>query len=291
MKGWTLQKVYVDEGFSAYRREKRPEFERMMAEHDQWDVVIARWLTRLWRRNKDFHVWLGEMTDQGKDLVAIDVDVDTTSATGHAFLSIMMAMAQLESDMTSERVKDSFAQKFESETPWLTRAPLGYQLVGEKGHKILEIDEEEAKIVRYVFDRKLLVKGRFAGVPLMKYISDKKIAEKLREKGHRGKNGGRFEQPQVSNMLSNPVYCGYTYYRGQLRSDTHEAIIDIETFNTIQRSVARHRKKCPRGPLQLGAERIECTRVLTASRAQPVYDVDDGSANSETTPSRISKKQ
>lgn len=67
-------------------------------------IVIWR-LDRLGRSLKELVQVVGMIEDTGADLVSLHDNIDTSSAGGRLYFHIMAAMAQFESDLTSERTK------------------------------------------------------------------------------------------------------------------------------------------------------------------------------------------
>jgi len=43
----------------------------------------------------------------------------------------------------------------------------------------------------------------------------------------------------VANILGNPVYCGLTRSNGNVKSGSHRALIERETFNRVQQEMER----------------------------------------------------
>ena len=257
-KGWTLLRVYRDEGLSAYKDVKRPGYEAMMAAMPEWEIVVVWKLNRLHRTMRGFVRDGMKLAEAKKDLASVTESLDTSSAMGKLVYHLLGALSEFESDQTSERVIASFKEKFETDTgAWFTRAPLGYVLINGK----LVVDDAEADIVRGIFTR--VIRGT---------MTTKAIAEDLRGKGLRGKQGGNVAQVGVLQIVHNPVYAGYVYYRGVLRKNGHEAIVDVEVFNSAQVALYVATRKHKRYPLLLGAERVEAKRITTSGKGAAVYE-------------------
>jgi DNA invertase Pin-like site-specific DNA recombinase len=266
---WTISKWYVDEGRSAYTKDEyRPEYSELMKEIESWDIVMAKWLNRFWRRTSSALKWVELLETWKRDFVCVREKLDTSSPTGKMFLTVLSAFNQLESDQTSERVKDAFSQKFESESdPWFTKAPLGYDLIcrehgpdcHDKTHKRgLRINEDEAETVREIYKQI----HRYPTLPLASVLS---------EQGYRGKNGKRFYQASVLYILHNPVYAGYVYHDGILKRASHDPIIPPEDFNEVQRLLAERTRKHKREPLILDSDRVEAIRMATSGNGAYVF--------------------
>lgn len=109
-KGWRYE-VYEDaEGHRSGRSEKgRPAWRRLKADLGRSGVaaVVVNSLDRASRSPKDFFGFLDLLQEHHVELVSVHEQFDTTGAIGNAFLAILMVVASLESNLASERVRDS----------------------------------------------------------------------------------------------------------------------------------------------------------------------------------------
>lgn len=256
LRGWRLMHIYRDEGLSAYKDVRRPQYEAMMAAMDSWDVVVVWKLNRLHRTMRGFIRDAVRLQESEKDLASVTEAIDTSTAMGKLVYHFLGALSEFESDQTSERVRSAFAEKFESDkAAWFTRPPLGYDMAGGR----LVLNETEAEIVRFIFRR------------IREGASTKSVVVELTTMKALGKQKGKASQVQVLQIAHNPVYAGYVYYRGVLRKNGHEAIVSVDDFNDTQVALYARTKKHHRYPLLLGAERIEATSKVTSGRGQRVY--------------------
>ena len=161
-------------------------------------------------------------------------------------LSILASYAQEESLSASENQKWRVRQNFEQGKPWRGYM-LGYRY--ENGKYI--IVPEEAEIVRTIFSDFLAGKGTPA------------IANKLNREGILTQQGYTWRRCAIMRVLKNYTYTGnlllQTKYRenhltkrtlvneGQLpqyhATQTHEPIIDIGTYNSVQLEIVRRSEK------------------------------------------------
>jgi site-specific DNA recombinase len=80
---------------------------------------------------------------------------------------------------------------------WVDAAPYGYFSVrGTNSRRILEIHENEAKVVRHAFHLAWDRNGAIA------------IANHLNEAGYKTRRGGRWSAATVRRLVQNPVYAG-----------------------------------------------------------------------------------
>jgi site-specific DNA recombinase len=109
--------------------------------------------------------------------------------------------------------------------------PFGYRKEGERKERGLVVEEKEAKIVKFIFDIYL------RDTPL--YI----IKEKARELGF-----NRSGNSAIERVLTNPTYAGllnveaFKEHPGGLFPGIHEPIIDITTWQMVQRKMKKPEK-------------------------------------------------
>ncbi|PZQ96248.1 MAG: hypothetical protein DI539_30305, partial [Flavobacterium psychrophilum] len=135
--------------------------------------------------------------------------------------------------------------------------PFGYTKIGERKERHLVIQESEAAIVRFIFDSFL------KDIPI--YI----IAEQAREKGFK-----RSGNVAIQRILSYPLYAGMQYvepfknYPGGLFPASHEAIIDLATWEQAQRKLRKPEKEkivvSDEMPLR-GVLKCSCGKALTGA--------------------------
>src|SRR5690606_26142102 len=100
--------------------------------------------------------------------------------------------------------------------------PFGYDINKEKDKLI--INPLEAKIVRKMFD--LYPKMGMRTIAL--YLNENKMFTRL---------GNNWTDNTVSQILKNPVYCGYIYWSGEVYKGHHEGIVSEEVFEETQQLI------------------------------------------------------
>jgi DNA invertase Pin-like site-specific DNA recombinase len=109
---WTLLEVIQDVGRSG-KDLRRPGIMRALDELSRGDataLVVAK-LDRLSRSMLDFARIMTTAQKQSWALVALDVQVDTTSPSGEAMAHMLATFSQFERRLISERTKQALAQK------------------------------------------------------------------------------------------------------------------------------------------------------------------------------------
>ncbi len=107
LHGWDVVEVATDVDTSAYRKHKRPGFERTMAAVAAGDVdVLLVWkLDRLLRRSADFEAIWSVCESAEVSLASIHDSIDTSHASGRAVARIIVSLGQLESETMSLRIR------------------------------------------------------------------------------------------------------------------------------------------------------------------------------------------
>lgn len=153
MKGWELVSEYSDVGTGMNM--DRDGFKSMMENLSEWDVVVAFKLDRFHRSSTNAQQWASDLNAVGKNFVALDIDVDTTSAMGMAVFRIITALNQMEVEVTKERTRMGL-QGVKNEGRWVGKPPYGYDSVyaetgDERDKGMLRVNLEESEVVEMVF--------------------------------------------------------------------------------------------------------------------------------------------
>lgn len=268
-KEWELVEIFADEGLSGTKSDKRAEFQRMlqMCELGKIDLIITKSVSRFARNTKETLEYTRRLKLIGVGVQFEKEGINTLALGDEMLLNTFAAIAQEEAQSNSMNQRVSFRKRMEMGEYVASNAPYGFRLVNGQ----LEIYEEEAKVVRMIYD--LYLNGK----------STYKIARKLREMGIPSKNGcEKWASFVVSYILTNERYKGDCLYqktyrepvvpfkqhynRGQedmfYAENTHKPLIDKETFDKVQVLITSRREQYGREntsniyPL---TSRIRCT--------------------------------
>ena len=154
------------------------------------DHIIVYKLDRLSRRTLDLLTLVEEVFKLNNvEFHSITEKIDTSTAQGKFFLTIIGAMAQMERDLVAERTKEALRYKkssFEVYSP----TPFGFDR--ENGH--IKPNEKELKVVALM--KKLRRKG----------LSYQGIINNLNEKRIPTKNRKNWSKSTIGGILKNPIY-------------------------------------------------------------------------------------
>lgn len=109
--GWVVTTEYVDQASAADLRGRarwRELIEQVRPHH--FDAVMVLRLDRAFRSSKETYDTLSYFSDHKVGFVSITQPIDTTSSTGKLLLGILAAMAEFESNLIRERVKEGMAR-------------------------------------------------------------------------------------------------------------------------------------------------------------------------------------
>jgi site-specific DNA recombinase len=217
-KGFQLAEVFSDIDLSARKGSRiRPGLAKLLERRREFSAIVTPKLSRFGRSLKDLaHIF--ETCDlDGIALVFLDIDVDTSTSTGRLVRNIMASLAEWESDLISERWKDTarhLARHGRRNGGQST--PLAYRYVKET--KSYEVVEGEVATVREVFDR---------------YLRGESVSSIVRDFNRRGvptKTGGMWHASTIADMLELEMFAGLRRFDGELVRGNWRPIIDRETF-------------------------------------------------------------
>ncbi len=107
--------IYREEGKSARDVKQRPQFQKMVSDIHRGQIhnVVVASIDRIFRNIRDALDFITLINKINVDFTSLKENFDTSSATGRAFLNIMMVFAQMEREQTSERVRIGNRQRVE----------------------------------------------------------------------------------------------------------------------------------------------------------------------------------
>jgi len=181
---YQLAQVYVDAGISGKSMDKRIGLQDALAATKKDNALVVYSLSRLARSTKDC-ISIGEhLKKKGCDLVSITEKIDTGSAMGEFFFTLMAALGQMERKLIAERTVMALKHK-KAKGEVYSPIPFGYSAIEGR----LVAVEYEAKIVADMLQK------RAAGFTLQA------IADDLNNAGINGKKGGIWNAKTISRII------------------------------------------------------------------------------------------
>ena len=193
---WDYVPGYIDEGISGISTQKRENFNQMIedAKSDMFDFVITKEISRFARNTLDSIQFTRELLKNGVGVFFQNDNINTLDEDSELRLSIMSSIAQDELRKLSSRIKFGHQQAIKNHVVLGNSRIFGY----DKKDKKLVINEEEAKMVRELFE--LYATDQY---------SMKQIEDIFWNRGYRNRNGNKIAHSTMANTISNPKYKGY----------------------------------------------------------------------------------
>jgi Site-specific recombinases, DNA invertase Pin homologs len=152
-KEWTLVDIYADKAITGTLVIKRDGFQRLINDclNGDIDMVITKSISRFARNTLDTLRYVRMLKERNIAVFFEEENINTMTMDGELLLVILSSVAQQEVENTSGHVKKGLKMKMSQGELVGFQGCLGYDYHPED--KSLTINEEEAKIVRYIFQR------------------------------------------------------------------------------------------------------------------------------------------
>lgn len=296
-QGWEVYDIYSDDDYAGADR-KRPEFNRLIrdAKCCKFNVILCKAQSRFTRElelvekyiNGLFPLW-------GIRFVSIVDNADTANKGNKKSRQINGLVNEWYLEDMSENIRSVLTNKRKNGMHIGSFALYGYKKdPAQKGHLI--IDEEAAAIVREVFS--LFAKG-FGKTAIARSLNDRGIPSPAEYKRLRGlrykqpkqKNAALWKYYTVASMLNNEIYIGnmvqgkygsvsYKTKQNKPRpksewyrvEGTHEPIIDLALWETVQSLQVQKAKPFNTGTVGLFARKARCAGCGYAMRSSKNHD-------------------
>lgn len=237
--------LFADDGISGKEMCNRKALNEVLSKvrNGEIDRVYTKSISRFARNYTEIIAVIREFRDLGVPIIFEKESMNTLDPKCGLLLNIMASLAEEELKSMSKNQKWAMLKRFAEGGIQIGRI-YGYDLIDGK----LVINQEERKLIELIFS--LYMKGY--GIT--------KIGKILTDMGYKALNGKTWTQTTTRRILSNEKYIGdcllqKNYYdlrkktknEGELPQyyieNLHEAIIDRETFEVVQRRLNERAKK------------------------------------------------
>ncbi len=244
-----ISRWYIDNGYSG-KTFQRPEFMKMIqaVERGEIECVVVKDLSRLGRNHIDVGYYLEFYFPQKKvRFVSVNDHFDTLDGINDQHhpqrMSIRIPIINLYNEQVSIDLKrkEEAALKMKAERGAFIgpRAPFGYKK-SEDNHDQLIPDPIAAMTVKKIFD---LAANGSGLTGIVRYLNEKKLPTPIQYARSNGLVGnyedgsGDWNSRSVKYILTNRTYTGMLVQGKEKRMvrGTHEALVDEEIFDKIQR--------------------------------------------------------
>lgn len=254
---------YVDDGYTGTNF-NRPDFKRMITDIDNKKVnmVITKSLSRLGRDYIETGRYIEKYFPENNiRYIAVLDDVDTFLDKNCDTVALKNIFNDFFAKETSKNVKRTKNKKKKEGFYYITYAPFGYKKVSKSGK--IEIDEVQSKIVKMIFDLFIVGKGTYQIAKELNNLKidppglQMKMANVLKNTTD---TTNKWSHNTVRRILENESYIGncvqnktkkISYKSKKIISLSeeeytvtekhHEAIIDLDKFNLVQKILANHK--------------------------------------------------
>jgi len=235
--GWTLLRTRYDDGGYSGGSTDRPALQRLLEDirAGKIDIIVVYKVDRLTRSPADFAKLVELFDAHAASFVSVTQQFNTTSSMGRLTLNVLLSFAQFEREVTGERIRDKIAAS-KRKGIWVGgNVPLGY----ESRDKKLVIHEDEAERVRTIF-RCYLELGSIGA--LLSDLRGRGIVSKMHTRSDGRTVGGiPFTRGPLAYLLHNRCYVGEVVHRGQVYPGEHQALLDRDLFEAVQRRLGEQR--------------------------------------------------
>jgi DNA invertase Pin-like site-specific DNA recombinase len=221
--------IFIDMAQSG-QSDDRPEFNRLMecAERREFDLILVwkidRFFRNLWKAIKHIE----ELDKHSVGIKSITQDFDTSTSFWRTIFNIMMAFAELESNLIKDRtIMGKSERAKQGKYVWGGIPPYGYYVDEER---VLHVKDDEAKIIREIYD--LFLNKKKTVNEISKYLTDKKypirsvrrkykkptkvhvmVNDTVADDEEKKDNYSYFWSSSfLYSILKNPMYYGEYYY-------------------------------------------------------------------------------
>lgn len=238
------ENIYIDNGISGKKADKRPEFLKMIglakSKEHPFDIILVWKFSRFARNQEESIVYKSLLKKNHVEVVSVSEPL-VDGPFGSLIERIIEWMDEYYSIRLSGEVLRGMTEKA-LRGGYQSSLPLGYRMNKDTG--IPYIYEDEAIIVKKIY------KDYIAGHSYLE------IARELNALGYKTKRGAAFEGRTVEYILSNPFYYGAVRWNRQKHDDhtiksvnewiiaqgKHEPLIDKTKWDEIQHLIALRSK-------------------------------------------------
>lgn len=217
---------YIDRAMSG-TTDNRTNFKKMIedSKKGKFECVLVYKFDRFARNRYDSSVYKEILKKYGVKVISA-TEYISERPEGIILEGMLESFAEYYSAELGEKVKRGMHESALKGNSTGGTLLLGYKIKNKK----YIIDEERAKIVKYIFNE--YANGK----------TKKEILEDLNNKGIRTQKNNKFTKSSFNRMLSNTKYIGKSCYAGVESETTFPAIINKELFDKVQERLQNNKK-------------------------------------------------
>lgn len=212
--------IFEDAGYSG-KNTDRPKFQEMMSQmrNGAFTHLLVWKIDRISRNLLDFAAMYSELKDLGVTFVSKSEQFDTSTAMGEAMLKIILVFAELERNITSERVTATMISRASNGLWNGGRIPYGYDY--NPDNMEFSFNDAEQPVVVLIHDKYEEIRSL---VRLSRYLN---------EKGYQTRAGNEWNPVSLLIILRSVFYCG-DYQYNRLKEGDRQKVKDKSEWVTVQ---------------------------------------------------------
>ena len=292
--------TYADDGFSGTNF-NRPDFQRMLTdlESHKANLVIVKDLSRFGREYAQMGMYIeNDFEDWNIRFISIGENIDTLNGTDGILMPKTNVINSHYAKECSRKTKQAHRALAKEGKYIGSRAPYGYVKDPKDRHHLI-VDAEAAAVVQDIFQ--MFCNG-IGFVKMTKILRQREIPN---PQAYFNKNNPDYYKSDywrqdfdwhatsIRAILTNPVYLGQVTFgrtktigkskKKKVASDetdwivvenTHEGLIDRDTWNLVQDMMKKKRRENSRGEIQMFAGLVKCADCGSALNVS--YDAKKG---------------
>ena len=284
-KGWDIYKIYSDDDYSGIDRD-RPEFSEMISEASQkkFDIILCKTQSRFTRDMELIEKYLHNkfLLWEIRFVTVVD-NVDTEMKGNKKSRQINGLINEWYLEDLSDNIRTVFDHK-RSKGEYIGGFPIyGYRVDPQNKNHIV-VDETSADVVRQIYSLYLEGNGKQHIANILnqqRILNPAKYKKSIDPRYHYSANEtdyGLWNPTSVGRILKNEMYIGNMVqgkikkvsYKSKKRihtpqedwfivENTHEAIIDKETFATVTQLMKLRTRSDGTGETHILSSKVRCT--------------------------------
>ena len=283
--GWDVVDIYSDDDFSGAGT-YRPDFERLIndCEKGKINLVLCKSQSRFSRDMEVIERYLhNKFIEWGVRFVSIIDNADTNVESNKKSRQINGLINEWYLEDLSTNIRKSLKNRREDGLFMGSFASYGYERDEEDYHKLV-VDPVAAEVVKKIF--KMYADG-YGYHRICEYLNNNNIPPRSVYKRQKGSkfvchscdyDKVRWNPDTVAQILRNEVYIGnlvqgkttYVSYKNHKEKavpkkewcrveNTHEAIIDMDTWNKVQSILGTHTRNTKHGQINYFTRKVYCS--------------------------------
>lgn len=221
-----IDRLYDDGVSGTIATEDRVEAQKIMqlAERKMFSVLLVTKIDRLGRSTLEVYKLMDYLNKRGIVIRTLD-GVDTSTPAGRLFLSNMASFAQFELEQIRDRTSIGRDRNALNGCWPGGKPPYGYVTVARGNRKYLEVDEEEAHVVRLIFS--WYVSDKWSTIKITDQLNAMGVIPAQIKRGVKKVTRGQWTPATVADIIRNPTYKGEFPYRKFTKTDKPVVMVQV----------------------------------------------------------------